>query len=275
MSTTIQALLVLLPPAYLTLAVLYGMAFAGERQPALAHVRKPLLMITLVAHAAIFALNAKSTGAAVVGGMRIASATGLCVSLLFLLVTRRAHQPTVAGMLFAVVFLLQLAASAFGPMGPETSANPGNAVDAIHALTMLLATSALVLSGIYGCLYLLLFRQLKSQKYGPLARWLPDMEQLTLSTRSTALAGFIFMTLGVNGGIALAHARGLETFSYMDPTVLLNIGLWVHFGVIAFSRSIPGITARRASIAAMAGLVTLLAAIAILAVPGASFHGGA
>ena len=275
MSTWIQALLVLLPPAYLTLAILYGMAFAGERQPALARVRKPLLAITLTAHAAVFVLNAQATGTAVVGGLRIASATGLCVGLLFVLVTRRGPQPTVAGVLFGLVFLLRLVASAFGPMGPETSANPGNAVDAIHALTMLLATSALVLSGVYGCLYLLLFRQLKSQKFGPLARWLPDMEQLTRSTRSTALAGFLFMTLGVNGGIGLAHARGLESFSYMDPTVLLNIGLWVHFGVIAFSRSIPGITARRASIAATAGLVTLLAAIAILSVPGASFHGAA
>lgn len=275
MSTWIQALLVLLPPAYLVLAILYGMAFAGERQPAMARLRKPLLVITLVAHGAVFVLNAAATGTAVVGGMRIASATGLCVSLLFVLVTRRSQQPTVAGMLFAVVFILQLAASAFGPMGPETSANPGNAVDAIHAATMLLATAALVLSGIYGCLYLLLFAQLKSQSFGPLARWLPDMEQLTRSTRRTALAGFVFMTVGVNGGIGLAHSRGLETFSYLDPTVLLNIGLWVHFGVIAFSRLIPGITARRASIAAMVGLVTLLAAIAILAVPGATFHGGA
>lgn len=275
MSAWIQALLVLLPPAYLTLAILYGMAFAGERQPALARVRKPLLAITLTAHGAVFALNAVATGTAVVGGMRIASATGLCVGLLFVLVTRRCQQPTVAGMLFAVVFLLQLAASAFGPMGPETSEHPGSLMDAIHAATMLLATAALVLSGIYGSLYLVLFQQLKSQSFGPLARWLPDMEQLTRSTRRTALAGFVFMTVGVNGGIGLAHYRGLESFSYLDPTVLLYIGLWIHFGVIAFSRSIPGITARRASIAAMAGLMILLVAMAILAVPGLSFHGGA
>ncbi len=272
MTALIQALLVALPPAYLVLAILYGMAFAGPAQPRFASARRPLLWLTLLAHAGVFVLNANATGAAVVSGARILSAVALTVGLLFCLVTFRSPQPTVAAILLAVVFLLQLGASAFGPMGAETSVQAGNAVQTAHAITMLLATAALVLSGIYGLLHLVLYRQLKAQRFGPLVQRLPNLEQLARTTRLTALAGFVFLTLGVNVGIGLAHARNVEHFSYTDPTVLLYLGLWIHFGIIAFSRRIVGLTARRASFAAVGGLITLLIATAILTVPGASFH---
>lgn len=274
MTAAIQALLVALPPAYLVLAILYGMAFAGSAQPRFASARRPLLWMTLLAHASVFVLNASITGASVVGGARILSAVALTVGFLFCLVTFRSPQPTVAAILFALVFLLQLGASAFGPMGAESSVQAGNAVQTAHTITMLLATAALVLSGIYGLLHLVLYRQLKAQRFGPVVQRLPNLEQLARTTRLSALAGFVFLTLGVNVGIGLAHARNVEQFSYTDPTVLLNLGLWIHFGIIAFSKRVAGLTARRASFAAVGGLITLLIAIAILTVPGASFHAG-
>lgn len=273
MSTALQALLVALPMAYLLLALLYGMAFAGSAQPRFAHIRRPLLWATLLAHSAVFVINANMTGAPLASGPRILSAVALTVGLLFCLVTLRSPQPTVAAILLGVVSLLQLGASAFGPMGPEQSAQDGNAVQTAHTITMLLATAALVLSGIYGLLHLVLYSQLKAQRFGALMQRLPNLEQLAKSTRLSAFAGFAFLTLGVNVGIGLAHARNVERFSYTDPAVLLIFGLWLHFGIIAFSRRIAGLTARRASFAAVGGLVTLLVAIAILAVPG-SFHAG-
>jgi hypothetical protein len=42
--------------------------------------------------------------------------------------------------------------------------------------------------------------------------------------------------------------------------------------VIAFSGRIPGLNARRASYAALGGLLTLLAAIGVMAFPALSFH---
>ena len=274
MNGVLQALLVALPPAYLAVAMMYGMAFAGERQPAFARHRRWLLLSVLLAHGAVFVLNAEATGAPLTSGMRILSATSLTVGLLFVLLTWRSPQPTVAALLFAIVFLMQLVASAAGPIGADAPHGPQTPVQASHAVTMLLATAALVLSGIYGSLHLILYRRLRAKAFGPVVQRLPDLEQLARTTRQSALAGFLFLTLGVNVGIGLAHARGVSGFRYSDPTVLLYLGLWVHFGIIAFSRRIRGFNARKASIAAMGGLVTLLVAMAVLAIPGATFHTG-
>ena len=54
--------------------------------------------------------------------------------------------------------------------------------------------------------------------------------------------------------------------------MILVMALWIHFGVIAFSGRIPGLNARRASYAALGGLLTLLVAIGVMAFPALSFH---
>ena len=131
--------------------------------------------------------------------------------------------------------------------------------------------SAVCVSGLFGFLHLLLLRQMRRKSFGPVYRELPDLEQLVRLTRTSALWGFLFMAAGLNVGIGMAHARGTEGFGYLDPHVLLTIAIWLHFGLIAFSRHVPGLTARRTSIAAAWGLLILLATIALTLVP-VTFH---
>jgi ABC-type uncharacterized transport system permease subunit len=135
-----------------------------------------------------------------------------------------------------------------------------------------LAAAALILSGVHGILYLLLYRQMRARRFGLLFAHLPDLDVLARMTRSSALSGFLFLTVGVNVGIAMAHAEKSEGFRYAQPEVLLSIVLWIHFGVIAFSRHIRGFSARRASFAAAGGLVALLLSLMLILFPGISFH---
>ena len=63
------------------------------------------------------------------------------------------------------------------------------------------------------------------------------------------------------------HVREVNSF------VLSMLAICFHFGLIAFSKRIPGITATRASWASVGGLALLLAALlAVALVPGSSFH---
>jgi hypothetical protein len=56
--------------------------------------------------------------------------------------------------------------------------------------------------------------------------------------------------------------------------VFLSLVLWIHFGVIAFSRFIRGFSARRAAFAATGGLIALLLSLLLILFPGMSFHSG-
>ena len=272
MNTFIQAVTVLLPTLYLITAVLYGMTFAGERQPHFAlRLRRPLFFAVMGLHLVLFIARGCSSGRFPLSSVWMTvSATALFVAALFALVTLRLKVPGTGGTVLGMVVVLQGCASAFGPL----EARSGAAVDSVtivHILTIALAAAALILSGLFGFLHLVMLRQMSRKQFGPIYRELPDLEQLTRMMRKTALWGFLFMALGLNIGIALAHARHSEGFRYLNPHVLMAIAIWFHFGAIAFSRHIPGLTARKTSVAAVWGLIILLATIAITLIP-APFH---
>ncbi|MEC8496076.1 MAG: cytochrome c biogenesis protein CcsA [Planctomycetota bacterium] len=267
-----QALQVALPCGYLMTALLFVMAFAGEAEPRVARIRRPMLRGLLVLHLLLFGVHGYQSG----GFPRFdvwmsLSSVAFATGLLFVGITFRTPQPTVGAITLPVVGALQMVSSMFARMQVQT-VDPAPVATAVHVTTAALACAAIVLSGLYGFLYLLLLRQMKRQTFGAIFQRLPDLTRLAQMTRRSALAGFGGLALGVNIGFAIANSAGTSGFRYVDPTVLLALGVWLHFGLIAFSRRIPGLTAQRASWAAVGGLVVLIATLFLAVVPGATFH---
>jgi len=271
---------------YLLAATLHGMAFGGERAPRVDTARRAMLRATLLVHLIFFGLRARELGHFPVSDVwSTLSAVAMSTAALFLVVARRSRPRGNAdrgagetsyagtgGVVLGHVFLLQLLASAFGPVRPVSRDLGMGGYQVLHVATSVLAAAALVLSGLHGILYLILFRQMRARRFGPLFAHLPDLEVLARMTRSSALAGFLFLTVGLNVGIAMAHAEESSGFRYSNPEVLLSILLWIHFGMIAFSRHIRGFSARRASFAAAGGLIALLLSMTLILFPGLSFH---
>ncbi|MEE2941184.1 MAG: cytochrome c biogenesis protein CcsA [Planctomycetota bacterium] len=267
-----QALQVALPCGYLMTALLFAMAFAGETEPRVARIRRPVLRGLLVLHLLLFALHGHESG----GFPRFdawmsLSSVAFATALLFVGIKLRTPQPTVGAIVLPMVGALQMVSSMFAKMQVQ-AVDPAPVATAVHVTTAAFACAAVVLSGLYGFLYLLLLRQMKRQTFGAVFERLPDLTQLAQMTRRSALAGFGGLALGVNVGFAIAHSTGTSGFRYVDPTVLLALGVWLHFGLIAFSRRLRGITAQRASWAAVGGLVVLIATLFLAVVPGATFH---
>jgi len=267
-----QALQVALPCGYLMTAMLFAMAYAGDAEPGVARLRLPMLRGLLLLHLLLFGLHGHQSG----GFPRFdlwmsVSSVAFATASLFMAVTIRTPQPAVGAIVLLGAGTLQMVSSMFARMQIQ-GVEPAPIATAAHVITAALACAAVVLSGLYGFLYLLLLRQMKRQTFGALFQRLPDLTQLAQMTRRSALAGFGGLALGVNVGFAIAHSTGTSGFHYADPTVALVLGVWVHFGLIAFSRRIRGITAQRASWAAVGGLAVLIATLFLAVVPGATFH---
>ncbi len=269
----VQALAVSLPPLYLISSVLHGMAFAGDRSPKIAPLRVWTLRLAVLAHAGLFAASGSALQSfPIVDAFTTLSAVAFTVALFHTFIARSVGHIGAGGIVLSAVFVLQLAASAFGNLNLVPVDEPSSPSRILHVTTIVLASGAVVLSGLHGALYLVLFRQMRRKKFGPLFDHLPDLSLLARMTRYSAMFGFVSLTIGLNVGIAMAHANSVEGFSYRDPSVLLTIFLWIHFGVIAFSRFIKGVSARRASWAATAGLVALLTILLLTLVPNVTFH---
>lgn len=270
MTPTIQALNVLLPVLYLVAAALYALALGGTEMPQLQRHRRLALLVALAAHLALFvALRASPDGFPTISTWTMLSAVAFTTAVLYAIWARLTGQAATGGAVLGVVFGIQLLASAFAR--PPAGALEGDLVTALHIATSLLASSAIILSGIHGALYMLLYRQMRRRTFGLLFKFLPDLQELAKLTRGAALAGFILLGLGLNVGIGLAHAGGETGFTYTDPYVLIIMGLWIHLGIVAFSSKIRGLNAWRASFAASAGFVFIMLALLMTLTP-ATFH---
>lgn len=273
MSSALQLLTVLLPCGYLLSALLHGMAFGGDRAPRVGGLRRGVLRATLLVHLGLFVLRAYALSDFPVNDTwSVISAVALSTAVTYALLALRAGHPGTGGVVLGLVFLLQLLASGLGNITPTPRPAGMSVFRVLHIATSVFSGAALILSGVHGFLYIVLLRVMRKRRFGALFEHLPDLELLARMTRGAALAGFLGLTIGLNVGIALAHTEKLASFDYRAPEVLLSLLLWVHFGVVAFSGSIRGFSARRASIAAACGLIALLLSLLLILFPGHVFH---
>lgn len=269
----IQLLTVLLPTAYLAVLLAYAHDFRAQSEDRHTRLRRIYFYATLTLHAGLFAAYVHSVdGAPQFDRFHVVSALGLVTGLLYAVVgegadSTRQGRAGVGLFVVALVFGLQLIASALGPLTVEPY-RADSTFYILHVGTILLASASLALSGTYGGLYLLLYRQMRGKRFGPLYRSLPSLSELASQTRRASAFACGLLFLGVNGGIAWAHARNVPEFSYSHPLVLIALGLCAHFALVAFSRHLPGMNPRRASYAATLGLVVFLASLYHALAPG-------
>lgn len=273
MNVVAQALVVLLPAAYVAAAFLYGLHFRSPQAPRVLLPRRLTMALVLAAHLALFLVQGKRYGAFPAWeAWSTLSMVTLGVAGLFVATARSVPHGGVGAVVLGIAALMQLGASAFGPIHPAGLTERSGSFYLFHALTSVAAASALILSGVYGGLYLIVYRRMRAHRIDAFVVGLPSLRDLARLTRRAALAGFWLLAVGLNFGIGWAHVKQTAGFHYSDPWVLALILLWVHFGIVAFSHRIPGFSARRASFAAAAGLTVLLVMGLVTLIPEVSFH---
>ena len=269
----IRFLTTTLPCLYLALAGMCAGAFFSAREARLSRTRWVLTALTIALHLGLlFARWQAAEGKPEFGGWHSLSPLALVVTLMFATLRKRETGSLGTGaVVFAIVFVLQWASSSFADPLAQTEQTRPAVFYLVHVASILVASAALMLSGIHGLLYLLLYRTMRQRKFGRVFDGLPSLSELARLMRWSAGIAFVWLLVGVNGGIWWAHTSAVPGFNYRDPLVLILVALMVHFGVIAASSSIPGLTARRASFAATLGLVALAISLGFALLP-MGFH---
>jgi len=268
----LQLLGTALPVLYAVCAILHGTAFGGDRWTRVDPLRRHVLNVTLALHLAWFAARAGEIGQFPANdSWSTVSLIAFSTALLYAFVARVTGHSGSGGVTLGFVFVVQFLATGIGAIVPTAREGGMGAWPITHVATSAVAAAALALSGVHGILYVLLLNEMRHRRFGAWFDHLPDLDLLSKMMRRSALVGFVVLTVGLNIGIALAHAEKTPGFDYKLPEVALTILLWIHFGVIAFSEKIRGFGARRASIAAAYGLAALLLSLLMVLLPH-SFH---
>ncbi len=100
----------------------------------------------------------------------------------------------------------------------------------IHVFTALIGYSAITISAVYGLLYLILYKDIKLNKFGLIFDRLPSLDILEKLSFYSSVIGFVFLTWTIIIGI-IWLPKAFPKFSYTDPKLIGTFLVWVLYGV--------------------------------------------
>lgn len=184
------------------------------------------------------------------------SATGLSMAVVYLYVEAREGIRTTGVFVLPIVFLIQIVSSAYGTqIAPEPV--PLRPIwFELHTLTAVLGYSAFAVSAIYGVLFLLLYRDIKANRFSFFFTRMPPLEVLGQMNIRAAGGGLVFLTLAIALGVGWLERSGQGSLG--DPKIWLTIFVWAvfAFAILAYHRL--GWRGPRAIYMSLIGFTTLL-----------------
>ena len=103
----------------------------------------------------------------------------------------------------------------------------------VHGTSMIFGSVSIILSAACSFLYLHGRRKLKSKEINKVVGKVPNIEKLENMAMFGIKAGFVFITIGVIGGLGLVATSGNDLFSWLlDLKVISIIISWILLGII-------------------------------------------
>jgi len=99
-----------------------------------------------------------------------------------------------------------------------------------HVISALLGYSGFTISAVYGFLYLVLYKDIKLNKFGLIFNRLPNLEVLEKLSFYSAVIGFITLTISIIIGIIWLPIA-FPDFSFFDPKLISTALVWILYGI--------------------------------------------
>jgi len=141
----------------------------------------------------------------------------------------------------------------------------------IHVATAIIGYSGIIISGIYGFLYLRLYKKIKKNKVDAFYKRLPSLNLLQNLTDSAISFGFIFFTITiVLGFVWLPFA--IDNFSFADPKLIVSTMIWICYGIGYIGMKFKQIKNKTIMRLAFVGAIFSVASMILVNVFLKSFH---
>ena len=271
MDSFLTAAAVLLPLAYLVLVLVYGMVYLSRHAGA-ERFCGPLLTGTLVLHLAAIiatALRWEQLPAATVP--QALTLVAFSVAVVYALLERLSQERSTGVWMLALVFSLQLLGSVFGRPQPPDLHLFRSPLFSLHVTTALLGYAAFVVSGVYGFLFLALYRELKSGRFRFFYGRLPPLEVLDRMTSGGLRVGFLALTIAVIGGFVWAFQIDYQGW-LRDTKIFFTAATWALYGAALVMRRLRRWQGRQTAVASLAGLLVILLSLMTSNFLGRGFH---
>lgn len=271
MTLAVDVLVVLTPILYACLVVLYGLSFFGN-YPVADRLKSRILYVTLVVHLGYVALRTIAFDhPPITTVFEIMTLLALCIAIGYTYIEARTKTTNTGFFILSVAFVFQVVSSLLIRDLVDIPDVLRSRLLGFHVSAALLGYTAISLSAVYGFLYLMLYHEIKSTRFGLIYNRLPNLEMLEKMSHKAELFGFCMLTIGIVIGF-LWLPKAFESFSYLDPKLIGSMVIWVLYAIALTAKRTLGWQGRKTMILSLVGFGFVFLSMTVINMYLSSFH---
>ncbi len=261
----------LLPLLYLCTVAAYSISFFNKH-PFGKKSKTPLLLLTISAH--FFYLVIRTIylqHPPIISVFEIMSLLAFSIAASYRLIEIQTQIKNTGLFVLSIALIFQFISSLFIEDLYEVPQVLRSNILGIHVLSALLGYSAFTISAVYGVMYLLQYRIIKSNKFGIIFENLPSLERLEYLTQKAIVIGFILLSVAIVIGFAWLP-KAIENYSYFDPKLVGTVLIWFIYAAGIYLIQTGKRRGRQVMHFAISGFLFAIFSLTIINVYLTSFH---
>lgn len=193
------------------------------------------------------------------------------VALAYLVIEIRSKVRETGYFILNIAFLFQLLSSFFIKDLVEVPEVLRSPLFGLHVSAALIGYAAVTISAVYGFLYLMLYHEIKSSRFGVIYKKLPNLETLEHLSYSAIKMAFFLLGFAIIIGI-IWMPRAFASVSYTDPKLIGTVLIWALYGVGIIAKRTGEWKGRKVMILSVAGFAITISSMVIINVFFSGFH---
>jgi ABC-type transport system involved in cytochrome c biogenesis permease subunit len=271
MISVIHTINILLPIFYfLTLVVYFYDFLKGEKK--LVNVKRVFLFITLFLHLIYIVLRTIAFDhPPITNVFEIFTILAITISFSYFLVELVSDIRGTGPFIIILSLIFQLISSLFIQDLTEVKDVLRSNLLGIHVISALLGYSGFTISAVYGFLYLVLYKDIKLNKFGLIFNRLPNLEVLERLSLYSAVIGFIALTIAIVIGI-IWLPMAFPKFSFLDPKLIGSTLVWLLYAIGITSKVLGNWRGKRLVLLSISGFIVAIISTILSNFLAQSFH---
>jgi ABC-type transport system involved in cytochrome c biogenesis permease subunit len=271
MRILISLIEILLPIIYFCTIWAYAKAFFSGSQRA-EQLKTPLLWSTLALHIGYVAMRSiYYEHPPITSIFEILSLIALTVTLVYVYIELRTQNRSTGYFILMLPFFFQLVSSFYIKEAVTVPAVLQSNLLGFHVSSAFLGYAAISISAVYGCLYLMLYHDIKSKQFGVIYKRLPNLETLERMSFTATIFGFVLLTIAIIVGV-IWLPRAIGNFSYADPKLLGTVAIWCIYAIGLTAKKVIRLQGKRVMVLFIIGFAFALCSITIINMFFTGFH---
>lgn len=260
-----------MPFLYAGVVWIYGAAFFSDTS--WAKQAKPwLLWGTIIIHLGTLTVRTISFRHPPVTTVpEILSVLALAIALTYAVIERRSKAKETGFFILLISLFFQLSSTLFIRDLLEVPEILRSAWFGFHITSALIGIAAITISAAYGFLYIMLYHEIKANRFGVIYKKLPNLETLERMNFIAISLAFTFLTFAILAGFVWLP-RAFENFSYADPKLVGTIAIWLMYGIGIVARVGKKLRGRSIMLLSMVAFAIALFSMTIINLFFSGFH---